>query len=93
MSRRLTVRPAAVSDVRNGAEWYASIDAKLNHRYVKELDRIFERIRQMPTQFSTWPARPLLHRALVRAFPYMVVFSFDDMEVVIVAVIHVKRKP
>jgi plasmid stabilization system protein ParE len=91
--RNLIIRPAAVADLRIAAAWYADIDLALRDRYIAEADFVFSRVKLNPAQYSSWPSRPAFHRAFFRSFPYLAIYTFDEIEVAIIAVVHAKKLP
>lgn len=60
-------------------------------RFLNDVDRIFERIREMPRQFPTVSGN--IRRGLLRTFPYAVYFRETDEVLIVLAVLHLRRKP
>lgn len=91
MSRQLLVGPAAVSDVREAALWYEDKRPGLGAELVLEIDAVYDRIVENPTQF---PKISLgVRRALLRRFPYSVYFLIGEGVLEIVGVLHQHRRP
>jgi plasmid stabilization system protein ParE len=55
------------------------------------LDRLIDLIAASPARFQVFDAD--LRRAIFRRFPFYVVFRADDVNVVVLAVAHGKRRP
>jgi plasmid stabilization system protein ParE len=87
---RLIVRPAAEDDIARAFERYE--ERRLGLRFLDELNATFSRIRALPRQFPLLQRN--LRRALLRRFPYAVYFlPRNGAELVIIAVLHQRRKP
>jgi plasmid stabilization system protein ParE len=70
---RLIIQPRAQLDIDEAVGWYHSRDPALAERLFLELDVVFERISQNPSQFPS--VADLVQRALLRKFPYSVAFD------------------
>lgn len=91
MSRRFIVRPQAEADLEQAARWYDEEQAGLGPRFLADVDQVFGRIRAMPLQFPVVSAN--IRRALLHTFPYAVYFREADGTLVVVAVLHLRRRP
>lgn len=81
----------AAEEVRQAIHWYEQRAAGLGVDFAVEFRRTLRRIREMPETppfISTNARRLRLHR-----FPYGVIYYIEEGHVVIVAVMHLKRKP
>jgi len=63
----------------------------LAERFLADIDRTFDRIGERPFQFPS--VRDDVCRALLHAFPYAVYFRAHDEDVVVLAVLHLRRNP
>ena len=90
---RFTIRiiPAAARDAEAAAQWYDRERTGLGRRFLAEVKRVSKRIREAPLQL------PLVdegvRRALLRTFPYAMFFSIDANVIVVVAIVHLHRRP
>jgi len=91
MTRQLTVRPLAESDLDHAAGWYDDQRPGLGLRFLYAVDQLFERIRISPLQFPFVSGD--LRRALLHTFPYAVYFLVTEEKVVVLAVLHLRRSP
>ena len=91
MPRRFIVRPLAEADLEDAARWYEDERADLGERFLADVTRTFDRIRERPLQFPTVQAD--VRRALLHTFPYAVYFVVHDDDVVVLAVLHLRRNP
>ena len=91
MSRRFVVRRAADAELDAAAAWYAARSPGLGAEFVRVIDAAFTTIQRNPLQF------PILHRqvrrAVVRRFPYAILFTASTDEIVVLSVFHSRRDP
>lgn len=88
---RLIVRPEAEADIAAAFAWYERKHAGLGHRFIRELERVVDSISGEPLRFA--PAGRTARRALLRRFPYAVLFVARESTVTVLAVMHMARKP
>jgi plasmid stabilization system protein ParE len=91
MARRLVVQPQSDLDIQAAAVWYEDQRSGLGSRFLDELDLVFQRIKENPRQFP--PVEGVVHRALIRHFPYGVYFLAESDDIKVLAVLHLHRKP
>jgi len=91
MGRALVIRADARGDIHHAGRWYEQQMGGLGARFMTELDRVLQRIRETPLQFPEVDEG--VRRALLRRFPYGVYFLLDSASVVILAVLHLHRRP
>lgn len=91
MTRRLVFRPEADLEINEAAEWYEARGQGLAVEFLRVLDACIESIRRDPLLY------PVVHdqarRAMLRRFPYGVVYTVVEDEVVIIACFHSRRDP
>ena len=87
----LTIRAEAAADIRNAYDWYQSQQPGLGLEFFIEVEIVFDRLRQFPE------VHPIVYRdtrqALLRRFPYVVYYLFEQGRVEILAVFHASRDP
>ena len=91
MRRSVRFHPAAIEDAGEAAAWYAERSARAAVRFLDELDRLIDLIAASPEIFPVFDAD--LRRAVFRRFPFYVVFRADEVNAVVLAVAHGKRRP
>ena len=91
MQRSVRFHPAALQDADEAAAWYAERSLRAAVRFLDELDRLIDVIAVSPDRFQSFDAD--LRRAVFRRFPFYIVFRADDLNVVVLAVAHGKRRP
>jgi plasmid stabilization system protein ParE len=91
MRRSVRFHPAALQDAGEAAAWYAERSVRAAVRFLDELDRLIDLIAVSPSQFQVFDAD--IRGAVFRRFPFYIVFRADDLNVVILAAAHGKRRP
>jgi plasmid stabilization system protein ParE len=91
MARRFIVRPLAEADIDSAAQWYETERQGLAGRFLTDLDRMFKRMAESPFQFPAISGE--VRRALMHTFPYAVYFRASDEEILVLAVLHLRRNP
>ena len=91
MSLDLVLRPEAEAEMAEAFAWYEGRLPGLGADFLVAADAVFRNIQRNPLQY------PEIHRgvrrALLRRFPYQVLFIVGDRCVAVLAVFHAKRNP
>jgi plasmid stabilization system protein ParE len=91
MTYRLTIRPEAETELAEAFDWYERRVPGLGVNFLTAVDVAVESILTNPFQY------PLIyrsvHRALMRRFPYQVLFLVEQDLVIIIGVFHGARDP
>jgi plasmid stabilization system protein ParE len=91
VNRRLVFRPEAEEEIFGAAEWYEKRKLGLSTEFLRALDAVVAAVERNPFQF------PQVHgekrRALLRRFPYGVIYSVSDEEIVVLACSHARLNP
>lgn len=85
------VQPQAQVDIDEALGWYSQRDPTIAGRLMVELDIVFDRIGDNPTQFPV--VDDGVRRALLQKFPYSVYFVVAGDLAAVVAVLHQRRRP
>lgn len=88
---RILFTQAARADLVDALRWYDTHAPQVAPQFRDALRAAVNRISENPKQFP--PAFKSTRRALLRRFPYIVVFRELDDAVYIVAVFHTSRDP
>ena len=91
MTRRILFRPEAQAELIEAAEWYEVRGAGLGTEFLRALDATIANIARHPSANTVIFGE--VRRALLRRFPYSVIYALPDDEILIVACIHGKRDP
>ena len=85
------LHPSAIDEARSARLWYAERSEQAADRFLAELDRAVEQVRNTP---GRWP--PYLHGTrhfIFRGFPYVLVYRTLATTVQVIAVAHGRRRP
>lgn len=94
--RQVRFDPGAANELSDALAWYAEHGPELPFRLLEEIDTALEQIVQHPQRFTALrepSVEPPLRRALLRRFPYAVVFCLLRDEIRVIAVAHARRRP
>lgn len=91
MSHVIRVRPETVSDIDEQAEYYESEDAGLGRRFARAVMMTIDRIAPMPLKLR--PRHGEVRIALVGRFPFGVAYFVDGDDIVVLAVLDLRRNP
>jgi toxin ParE1/3/4 len=73
------------------AEYYARIDPELSKRFYDQIEGLILDIRRQPQLFRLFD--PPIRRHFSKVFPYAVLYVDQPDRVLIIAVMHMKRRP
>ena len=94
---RLELHPEAQAELRSAALWYDERRPGLGEEFISEASAAFGRIGDAPESYPPWPytraADPLIRKATVQRFPYVIAFEKHEQHVLVLAVAHAKRRP
>jgi plasmid stabilization system protein ParE len=90
---RLPVRllPEARAEFDDGADWYEARRAGLGTEFVAEVRAAIKRTSANPLMHAT--VYKDIRKAVVRRFPYVILYRADPTEILVVAVFHTSRDP
>ncbi len=89
--KRVVRHPLADAETEEAAEHYRADSEEAARRFIVELRRTTERIRLNPSLYPTIMADA--RRAVLRDFPYSVIYRETLYEIQILAIAHGKRRP
>ena len=91
VSRRLVLRPEAQDEITEAAAWYEVRAPGLAAEFLRALDATVASILRNPF------LHPMVHqekrRALLRRFPYGLIYVVSDDEVIVLGCVHTHRHP
>ena len=92
MTPRLTFRPVASREIREARRWYEHQHAGLGLRFLDDLEAAVDEFREHPRINRAVTDDEMVRRALLRTFPYSVVYEIISAdELVVLACRHVRR--
>lgn len=91
MTKRLVFRREAELEINEAAEWYETREQGLAVEFLRVLDACIESIRRTPLLY------PVVHgevrRAVLRRFPYSIIYAVREDEIVVIGCFHGQRDP
>lgn len=91
MNRNVVFRPEADLEINEAADWYEARGQGLAPEFFRILDACIESIRRDPL------LNPVVYgearRAVLRRFPYSVIYAVRNEEIIVIACIHGRRDP
>ncbi|MEM6330446.1 MAG: type II toxin-antitoxin system RelE/ParE family toxin [Planctomycetota bacterium] len=92
MSVRIRLRPEAVDDLQQAADWYDEQGVPgLGRRFVLAVDEAMEALKKNPLLHP--PGYRGVRQKLVAKFPYVVCYTAAREQVEVLAVMHAHRSP
>lgn len=83
--------PEADEEYAQAGEYYTGINSELGGRFYDEIERLVLDIRRQPQRFRLFDSR--LRRHFSGVFPYALLYLDQPDRVLIIAVMHLKRRP
>jgi len=91
VSQPLALSPAAEDDLHAAAAWYDAQQPGPDDAFLRSVDACFTRIARSPRSF---PADPYdIRTALLRRFPYVVLFRVHEERIDVITLWHGRRDP
>lgn len=89
---RITFRPEAQAEALQARDWYEARSPGLGLEFARALEATVARMARHPEGFT--PAGVAdCRRALLRKFPYSLVYRADGDDLLVIAVLHHRRDP
>ena len=94
---RLELHPEARAELRSAALWYDERRPGLGDEFISQVSAALGRIGDAPESYPPWPhtraVDPLIRKATVQRFPYVIAFEEHEQHLLVLAVAHAKRRP
>jgi plasmid stabilization system protein ParE len=90
MSLSWLIRPEAEAEIAEAKDWYDEKRRGLGDDFLECVDATLERIRRNPESYAV--IYKTLRRAMVRRYPYGIFYKITDTQIVVVGVIHARRR-
>lgn len=91
MAADLIITPRASDDLDEAFQWYEARRTGLGEEFLNSFDACIRVVLQNPELYAF--VRKTYRRALMRRFPYAILFEFARPSVVVYAVFHTSRRP
>ncbi|HWB17543.1 MAG TPA: hypothetical protein VG538_14140 [Vicinamibacterales bacterium] len=94
---RVELHPEVGSEIRSAALWYEEQRQGLGDAFVPAVAEVLDRIENAPQAFPRWPgttsAALVIRKAVLSRFPYLIAFEHYADHVLVLGVVHSKRRP
>ena len=94
---RLELHPEARAELRSAALWYDERRPGLGDEFITEVSASLSRVGDVPESYPVWPgtraAGPLIRKAIIQRFPYVIAFEEHERHLLVLAIAHSKRRP
>ena len=87
----IVVRPEAEAEITEAFRWYEDKSEGLGSEFMRALEASLSYIQRNPTAYAT--IHKQMRRALLRRFPYSVIYLIDGGKIIILACFHASRNP
>ena len=85
---------AALAEYEAAATWFDHTSPGTGQDFVDAITQAEATIAAMPQTWPQWPgARPGTRRYLVPGWPYSIAYRVNGNEIVVIAVVHQRRRP
>lgn len=88
---KLRIRLAALQDMDDAYAWYEAQRSGLGDEFLRAVDHVIATVVESPLRYRVLVLDT--RQALVRRFPYRVLYRILNDEVVVVACFHARRDP
>lgn len=91
MSFRILLRPEAEAELHEAVDWYEARSAGLGSEFLRAVDAALAAIKRNPLAYPV--VFGAARRALLRRFPYSVIYTVSGGDILIAACMHGRRDP
>jgi len=91
MTRRVLFRPQVVPDLAEAADWYRNSRSGLETEFLRDFQETWSTVERNPLQYQIVERE--MRRAMLRRFPYSVMYVLSDDALLIVGCLHARRNP
>jgi plasmid stabilization system protein ParE len=91
MAFTIALKPGAEDDIEHAYNWYEDQRLGLGEEFLEELIVYYRKLELQPTAFGK--LNRMYRRAILKQFPYVIIFEINKTEVIIYAVFHKSRSP
>ena len=91
MSRRVVYLAQAEAEIAEAVDWYETRGKGLGADFMRALEATVAAIQRSPTQYQV--VKGQARRALLRRFPYSLVYKASEHEITVLACFHGRRDP
>ena len=88
---KLSIKDEAKVDISDAFYWYEEKQKGLGIRFIEILDDCFYTIENNPKLFAR--KYDELRQAIVRKFPYVVIYEIEDFDIIVYSVFNTSQNP
>jgi hypothetical protein len=88
---RLVFRPVALTELQEAQAWYEARARGLGFEFARSVDAATAKVVRMPWGFPRIEAE--FRHVVVRRFPYSIIYSVSEVEIVVLSCFHHRRRP
>lgn len=93
---KIELHPEASRELAAAADWYETRQIGLGGAFLSEIAKAFDTISESPRVWPAWPGRrraSAVRRFVLVRFPYSIAYSLKEEGVVIIGIVHARRRP
>ena len=87
----LIIKAEAKEEIIDAYNWYEDKQTELGERFINTIDEYFNSISLYPQQYHIEFNN--MRKAVVKEFPFIIIFEIENNDVVVYAVFHTKQNP
>ncbi len=87
----IIMRPVAETEVNDAFRWYEDKSEGLGSEFMRALDAVLASIQRNPTAYAI--VYKQMRRALLRRFPYGIIYLVGNNEIIVLGCFHASRNP
>jgi plasmid stabilization system protein ParE len=91
MNLRQVIHPEAQKEFDHAVAWHANQKKGLGRRFATEVKNVLKLLRKMPRIHAI--VMDDVRRAVVRNFPYVILYRVTDDEIIVISIFHTSRDP
>lgn len=91
MKYELEIKEEAVLDIKEAYQYYEEQRIGLGNRFLDNLETYLERVQKYPEHYQI--KRKPYREALIKDFPYLIIFEIEENKVIVYAIFNTWRNP
>jgi toxin ParE1/3/4 len=91
MALKITLRPIAILEVEEAVNWYENQSTKLGERFLYIFNDAVKHVSKSPYRYKK--RHKNIRAFVLKEFPYSIFYIVEELEMVVIAVVHQKRNP
>ncbi|MDE3144771.1 MAG: type II toxin-antitoxin system RelE/ParE family toxin [Bacteroidota bacterium] len=93
MTYQIIIKEEALEDTREAYNYYENLSEGLGERFLEKLEAAYTSLSLYPTNFGFIDDKKILRDKIVDVFPFTVIYSIKEKNVIIVAVHNCYKHP